>query len=69
MYDYMVLGQFLPAHLPSRQLPPPPDHPPPRKKNRSSWSKPSPGKATVHSVGFVSKTLRVQVPNNHILAY
>ena len=24
MYDYMVLGQFLPAHLPSRQLPPPP---------------------------------------------
>ena len=23
MYDYMVLGQFLPAHLPSRQLPPP----------------------------------------------
>ena len=22
MYDYMVLGQFLPAHLPSRQLSP-----------------------------------------------
>ena len=28
MYDYMVLGQFLPAHLPSRQLPPPDNCPP-----------------------------------------
>ena len=28
MYDYMVLGQFLPAHLPSRQLHPPDNCPP-----------------------------------------
>ena len=28
MYDYMVLGLFLPAHLPSRQLPPPDNCPP-----------------------------------------